>query len=487
MVSTVILQLPWRLIMAKAWKSFSIRKSFSILIVLALVLSMGLMASVLCCPPGASAQSGWSMFFAETYEMNYSQWDSTTDNEIWVSIMYEDQTVKHVQLTDTSKYDRWPSIAVAPNGNIIVAWGHQTEVEPGNWQNQIYCSILNRSGTVVKADILLSSPSYGIDPCVAVTPNGKVFVVWEVYVLDNGNQPLSYAILDTAGNIVTPQTNIAGTYQMDDPTVATSTKDSSNNNVVIAWEEEDDSRYWQVWFTVLDSNENTLVANTQVTNTSRNSEEINSTILPDGNFAIVWEEEDESGDDQVWFTIRDGAGNTVKANTQLTISTDDSGDPAVAATPGGNIVIVWEEWVSEDDSVFYTILDSSGNVVKPIAQVNTSSEDNDDCDVAIDQNGNMVISWEQWIASDRVGFAILDPGGTIITTDLALTDGTYDIDLDGGEGRRNVATMPTTPDRPVGGGAYTPDKLAILAPWVALALAIVSGTTIVIRRSRAQG
>lgn len=135
---------------------------------------------------------------------------------------------------------------------------------------------------------------------------------------------------------------------------------------------------------------------------------------------------------------------------------------------------------------FYTILDSSGNVVKAIAQVTTSSMDDDDCDVAIDQKGSMVISWEDEIASDRVCFAILDPGGTIIAPDLPLTDGTHDIDIDGGEGRRNVATMPTPPTRPVGGGAYTPDKLAILAPWVTLALAIVAGTTIVIRRRRAR-
>lgn len=159
----------------------------------------------------------------------------------------------------------------------------------------------------------------------------------------------------------------------------------------------------------------------------------------------------------------------------------------MAATPGGNIVIVWEEYVSgQEDNVFYTILDSVGNVVKAIAQVTTSSMDDDDCGVAIDQNGSMVISWEDEIASDRVGFAILDPGGTVIAADLALTDGTHDVDLRGGEGQRNVATMPTPPTRQVGGEAYTPDKLAILAPWVTLALAIVAGTTIVIRRRRAR-
>lgn len=464
-----------------------IGKGLSILLAMALVFSLGLMASVLCGPPVTSAQSGWSMFFAEAYEMEYSQWDSTTDHEIWVSIMYEDQTVKHVQLTDTSRSEDDPSIAVASNGNIIVAWEHPTEVEPGSWYDQIYCSILNRSGNVVNADIALTSSTdyQNCDPSVAVTPDGKVFVVWEPEI--SGDNPVGYAILDTIGNILTPETRIFRVGDIDDPTVAASTKDPTNNNVVIAWEEDDG--YDQVWFTILDSAGNTLVANTRVTSTSEHSaDEINAAILPGGNFAIVWEEYDGS-DEQVWFTIRDAAGSTVKANTQLTTSTENSDNPAVAATPGGNIVIVWEEDVTDqEDNVFYTILDSSGNMVKAIAQVTTSSLDDDDCDVAIDQNGSMVISWEDEIVedeTDRVGFAILAPGGTITANNLALTDGTHDVDLDGGEGRRNVATIPT-PARPVGGEAYTPDKLAILAPWVALALAIVSGTTLLVRRRRAR-
>ena len=43
-----------------------------------------------------------------------------------------------------------------------------------------------------------------------------------------------------------------------------------------------------------------------------------------------------------------------------------------------------------------------------------------------------------------------------------------------------------SPFPPVGGEAYPVNKLAILAPWIALALAVVAGATILIRRRRAQ-
>lgn len=383
----------------------------------------------------------WSMFFAEAYVMAYSQWDATSDDEIWVSIVYENQTVRHVQLTDTTAWETDPSIAVAPNGNIVVVW----EFYDGS-QDQIYCTILDRDGNIVNAAIALtSSTTYGnYEPCVAVTPDGKVFVVWEPGV--PGKDPVSYAILDTSGNILTPETRIFGARDIDDPTVATSTKNPNNTDVVIAWDEYDGSDD-QVWFTILDSAGNILVPNRQVTTTPDYSEDINASMLPNGNTAIVWEE-DVPGPDSVGYTIIDGTGATV-VGPWFIARTNDIDHPAVAAAPDGNVVIIWNEWVTgQDDNVFYVILDGSGNVVRPIAQVTTYTDDDDDADVAIDRNGNMVVSWEQWIASDRVGFAILNPTGTIIVTDIPLTDGTHDIGLDGGEGRRSVATLPTLPAPP---------------------------------------
>jgi len=51
-----------------------------------------------------------------------------------------------------------------------------------------------------------------------------------------------------------------------------------------------------------------------------------------------------------------------------------------------------------------------------------------------------------------------------------------------------VFALPTAPPPPtgVGGTAYPPNKLAILAPWIALAAAIIAGATIFMRRRRAR-
>jgi len=444
-------------------------KSLSILLALALLCSMGLMTLVLSNPSTAGAQP-WSMYFAQTYVMDDGEYD-----QVWVSIMHEDQSVTDVQLTneDEEEVVQDPSIAIAPNGNIIVAWENN-----GGHNHQIHYAVLNGAGTVIKGETALTSSggaTGNYDPCVAVTPDGKVFIVWE-HLAAVGNDPVAYAILDSSGNILTTQTNITGSNEMYDPTVGTSTKDATNNNVVIAWEEDDVDE--QVWFTVLNSSGGTVVANTQVTSNGVDSENINVTILPGGNFAIVWDEYDGSNYWQVWFTIRAADGSIVKANTPLTTSTMNSNQAGIATTPSGNSVIVWTEG---GNSIQYTIMDGSGNEVKVISAI-TSFDDSQDGDVAIDKDGNTVVSWQDGREDPRrVSFSILSPDGTITASSLALTDGTYQIDLVGARGTRQVATEPSLP-RPVGGEAFAPDKMAVVAPWVTLAIAIISGTGILIRR-----
>lgn len=78
-----------------------------------------------------------------------------------------------------------------------------------------------------------------------------------------------------------------------------------------------------------------------------------------------------------------------------------------------------------------------------------------------------------------------DDGDNVITITL----------VDGGLGDDNVVAPdrvivdqggPGIPAAPVGGEAYPVNKLAILAPWIALAAAIIAGATIFMRRRRAE-
>ena len=390
--------------------------------------------------------------------MAWSAVDQTTDPEIWVSIHYSSGTVTHIQVTDTLDYEGDPSIAMAPNGNIIVVW----EVS----DLSVYYAVLSEGGTIIKGPMALSHGD-NHDPCVAVTPNGVVFAVWE-----SGPYPddVAYVTMDVNGDNVIPVTRISGVKDgIDDPTVAASTQNGGDDRVVIAWEDYDpDKGADQIAFTILDSGANTLVPKTKITDTAYGNNDVNAAILPNGYAVIVWEAA-VSEDNDVGYAVIDTPGATV-GPVRLISRPLDIDAPGVAATPSGNIVIVWDEAAGDGqpDDIMFAILDGSGNVVKSPDKLTTSDKDEDEPDVAVDLAGNVVVIYEQELSpTDRLDFVILHMQA--IFGPEGLTDGTHDVDLEGDNGPRQVATKPHIPPRPVGGYVMPVSKLEVIAPYLALA------------------
>ena len=81
-----------------------------------------LIFSIISTSPISAQLPNQGMFFVSVYELDYSATDATTDDEIWITIVYEDGTTKDVQITDNDVDDADPTVAVASNGRIAVAW-----------------------------------------------------------------------------------------------------------------------------------------------------------------------------------------------------------------------------------------------------------------------------------------------------------------------------------------------------------------------------
>jgi hypothetical protein len=151
-------------------------------------------------------------------------------------------------------------------------------------------------------------------------------------------------------------------------------------------------------------------------------------------------------------------------------------------------VIVWDEEqdktteTSGPDDVMYTILDGNGNTLKSPSQLTSSTQDEDEPDVAVDRYGNVVILYEQPLSPDeRIDFAVLSTVGQMLGTD-SLTDGTHDVDLDGDDGQRQVATLPGGLS-PVGGVTTPVNKLALLLPYLTL-VGLIIVTTVFVNKKR---
>ncbi|WP_455278947.1 hypothetical protein [[Eubacterium] cellulosolvens] len=414
-----------------------------------------------------------NILFAAVYERDRTG-DAGSD-DIWVNIHRTDGVVEEVQVTDTEFDDENdPSITMAPNGNIIVTW----DVE----RNTVYYSVLDLAGNFVKNPTALSTGPDDRSACVAVTPNNVVFVVWESYD-GTSTDDVAYVTMDVNGNNVSTEKRITAVAQdITDPTVAASTKNNDDNRVVIVWEDYDGAED-QVAFTILDSNGNTLVAKKTITTTTESNEEINAAILPNGNTVIVWEGDGTSPGDDVGYVIIGSSGGLVVPVTFLA-RPNDIDSPCVAATPEGNIMIAWdEEGAGENDDIWYIVLNSNGDIVKPASQLTASDEDVDEPDVAVDQTGKTVIIYEQPLSpDDRIDFSILNSVGNKLGGGQ-LTDGIPDDTLDGDGGWRQVATRPGG-QAAVGGVVAPVNKLEILTPYLALAGLVAVMSAVIVVKSR---
>ncbi|OGD52998.1 hypothetical protein A3K80_03600 [Candidatus Bathyarchaeota archaeon RBG_13_38_9] len=437
---------------------------------------IGLLLTTLVLAVSANvAQSQFSnILFAAVYERDRT--DDADSGDIWVNIHRTDGVVEEVQVTDTEFDDENnPSIAMASNGNMIVTW----DVEG----NTVYYSVLDLAGNFIQNPTALSTGPNDRDACVAVTPNNVVFVVWESYDGASADD-VAYVTMDVNGNNVSAEKRITAVAQdITDPTVAASTKNNDDDRVVIVWEDYDGVND-QVAFTILDSNGNTLVAKKTITTTTKSNEEINAAILPNGNTVIVWEGDGISPGDDVGYAIIDSSGGLVLPVTFLA-RPNDIDSPCVAATPESNSIIVWdEEDAINNDDIWYTVLGSNGNTIKPVSQLTVSDEDVDEPDVAVDQTGKVVIIYEQPLSpDDRIDFSILNSIGNNLGGGQ-LTDGIPDDTLDGDGGWRQVATR-SGGQAPVGGIVAQVNKLMILAPYLVLVgLIIVVSTVYIIKRRK---
>mgnify|MGYP006910699238 CR=1 FL=1 len=81
----------------------------------------------------------------------------------------------------------------------------------------------------------------------------------------------------------------------------------------------------------------------------------------------------------------------------------------------------------------------------------------------------------------------LTPPNQWIELDYTTTSNTVTCAMTVGAPPIVFASPAAPPPLPVGGEIYPLNKVAVLAPWLALLAAIIAGATILLRRRRAQG
>jgi hypothetical protein len=119
---------------------------------------------------------------------------------------------------------------------------------------------------------------------------------------------------------------------------------------------------------------------------------------PAGNFVAVWASVDQDGSGTGIFGRRfDASGTPLGGEFAVnTLTAQSQFEPAIAASPGGTFVVVWQSYFGDGDQngVFARVF-SSGGVTLPEFPVNTFTADVQRSPaVAMDPGASFVVAWE---------------------------------------------------------------------------------------------
>ena len=267
------------------------------------------------------------------------------------------------------------AIAKMTGETYIYTWWRGQWVVPPPFvpHSHIEYAILDNTGTpIVPVTSLTDNASttnqiYDIQPAVAVTPDGHMGILWpwQVYNADNSqvNMNLFFAILDAAGQVVWGPTNI------------------TNDSTYV------DSSVWPDAYS-----QNQVSATT------------------DNHFLLAWQYATQGGGGtvrQIDYAVRDSAGNSVKAVTQLPVSGVD-GFHSANAVSGNHTILTW----LYNSDLFYAVLDSAGTVTKAAANLTNDGQARSSSDAVLLSDGTTAIGWANYDGTypgkNQLAFAILD-------------------------------------------------------------------------------
>ena len=236
-------------------------------------------------------------------------------------------------------------------------------------------------------------------PTIEGDGNGNYVVTWQ----DRRNGSIYYDIYaqiylnnDTILSSNFKVSNEQGNASQINPSVAV----SSDMSFVIAWEDKRNGD-WDIYAQRF-ANDGTAIGNNFKVNDDLYSQrQVQACVSIDnyGNFVIVWSDERVGDNWDIYYQRYASDGTALGDNVKIN---DDSGYnfqywPTVSCDNNGNFIASWADGRNTNwRDIYAQRYSADGTALGVNFQVNTDTEGNNHlrADIAIDENGNFVISWE---------------------------------------------------------------------------------------------
>jgi len=296
-----------------------------------------------------------------------------------------------IRLTFDGDSSYSPSIATDSNGNVHIAW---TDYRHGGYtKSEIYYTKLDNNGNTLIDDLRLTfDPTRSRDSSISIDSNGNVHIAWEDY---GGDYEIYYTKLDNNGNTLVDNLKLTfdPAYSYD-PSIST----DSNNNVHIVWWDSKDGNH-EIYYTKLDNNGNTIINDSRLTFDSGISRSPLIAIDSNDNVHIEWmDDRDYPGTNnyyEIYYTKLDNNGNTLVDDLRLTFDSSWLWWPSISTDSNDNVHIAW--WDERDGGggaeIYYTKLDNNGNTLIDDSRLIFDSGMSKSPSISIDSNDNVHIAW----------------------------------------------------------------------------------------------
>ncbi|MGB3496061.1 MAG: hypothetical protein WBA57_25250, partial [Elainellaceae cyanobacterium] len=299
---------------------------------------------------------------------------------------------------DATRDESDPVVGMDANGNFVVTWS-----DDGGGDDDVRARRFDSDGNALGDTFLVNTETAGNQdtPNIAMNANGQFVITWESFGQDGDSNGVFAQVYDAAGNLVGGEiavNNITNGSQ-GDPVVGI----DDSGNFVIAWEDESTDSA-EINARRFDSAGNPI-GDSFVVNTTTDEDQSTPEIAmnADGEFVITWAsfgQEGDSDSDGVFAQRYNSAGERIGDEIAVNTTTaEDQAQPSVAIDADGNFLITWEsdEQDGDDRGIFGQYFDNTGAKQGDEFQINTFTEGSqDDIAVAMTPEGNAVVVWESF-------------------------------------------------------------------------------------------
>lgn len=330
------------------------------------------------------------------------------------------------------------NIAMDSAGNYVVVW--DSNLQDGALHG-VYGQRFDSAGTAIGTEFLINQTTAGNQQfsSIAMADDGSFVVIWQSDQTAQGDiYARRFAADGTAlSNEFRVNTTTASTQQQ-----ANIAMDSAGNFVVV-WESR--SGNYDIKAQRYSSN-GTAIGTEFTVNTTTTNDQTGASVSMNsaGQFVVAWESKTGDGSASGVFAQRYNAdGTTAGGQFQVNqTATNDQLDPEVAVDELGGFVISWESKQTDVGDVYVRRFDNTGAAVTGDVLVNTTTADRQGkASVAVDSDGNFVVAWSSNL-QDGNGEGVFarqySAGGIAITGEFQVNQTTA-----GSQSFPNVAFTPT--------------------------------------------